>query len=196
VFLSFIPIHFSLDCQVEDQIKIAQFSAGVDISMAVSTKGEVFGWGKSRGGRIGLDSNDFDVTLPRRVPLDVKAVDVECGYVHSVIVGVDGTIHMCGGVGIDGLDDGQQELNEKGQGKYYKWRKGSLSFYCDLDLSNITPLLVLSVLELPVQVHDFNVWHRVPEPKARVSTKRWKKYGKYELQGRSKVMAEAARWGA
>jgi alpha-tubulin suppressor-like RCC1 family protein len=37
----------------------------------------------------------------------LKAVDVECGYMHSLIIALDGTIHMCGGVGTDGSSDGQ-----------------------------------------------------------------------------------------
>jgi hypothetical protein len=49
---------------------------------------------------------------------------------------------------------------------------------------------------MPTQVEHFNVWHRVPEPKAAASTEKWKKYGKYELKGRSKVMAEKDKWGA
>ena len=56
---------------------------------------------------------------------------------------------------------------------------------------NTTVTVLLSVLGYPVLVRDFNVWHRVPEPKARVSTERWKKYGKYELQGRTKALSEA-----
>jgi alpha-tubulin suppressor-like RCC1 family protein len=152
---------------VENAIKITQFSAGVDISMAVSTEGEVFGWGKGKGGRIGLGLSDVDVLLPRRVPLnDMKAVDVECGYLHSVIVGLDGSIFMCGRMlGDEASSSQQQDTVQK--------------------------------IGYPVQVSNFNVWQGVPEPsKVNVSAERWKKYGKYELQGRSKVMAESARWGA
>jgi alpha-tubulin suppressor-like RCC1 family protein len=102
---------------VQDGIRISQMSAGVDMSMAVSTEGTVYAWGKTKGGRIGLSTGEVDVAHPRTVPLPAtaKAVDVECGYVHSVIVTVDGTVHMCGGVGIDGADDGLQgELHETG----------------------------------------------------------------------------------
>jgi hypothetical protein len=41
----------------------------------------------------------------------------------------------------------------------------------------------------PAQVSDFNIWHRVPEPKDKVKTERWKKYGKYELKGRSTMLS-------
>ena len=83
--------------------------------MVVSTTGDVYSWGKAGGGRIGLNTDDDIVSKPRMVTVkncngsNVKAVDVECGYVHSMIVGCDGSLFMCGGVGIDGDDDGQNE---------------------------------------------------------------------------------------
>jgi alpha-tubulin suppressor-like RCC1 family protein len=144
----------------DDGIKILQMSAGVDMSMAVTTTGDVYSWGKTDGGRIGLGLQQDRVTKPRRVRIvseketPVKAVDVECGYVHSIIVGLNGTIHVCGGVGVDGEADGQH-----GSGQ-------------------------------PVQEGDFNIWHRIKEPTEQVKTERWKKYGKYEVKGRSKTLAE------
>ena len=103
-------------------VKIMQMSAGVDMSMAVSTTGDVYAWGKTDGGRIGLGAQNARVTLPRKVKLTsdidgtlLKAVDVECGYVHSLIVGINGTVHQCGRVGVDGEADGQQESSEPTQ---------------------------------------------------------------------------------
>lgn len=139
----------------EHNIKIMQMSAGVDMSMAVSTTGRVYAWGKTDQGRIGLGLKAHRVTVPRQVPLknNVKAVDVECGYVHSMIVALDGTIHQCGSVGLDGQADGSTSSGEA------------------------------------TQVNDFNIWHRVPEPQEGVTQgERWKKYGKYEVKGRSKMM--------
>jgi alpha-tubulin suppressor-like RCC1 family protein len=88
---------------VDTNVRIMQISAGVDMSMAVDVQGNVYAWGKTDGGRIGLGISKLQVTLPRRVSVTnpetgaaVKCVDVECGYVHSVIVGLDGTLHMCG----------------------------------------------------------------------------------------------------
>lgn len=159
---------------MENQIKITQFSAGVDISMAVSTEGDVYGWGKGKGGRIGLGLSDVDILLPRRIPLgEIKAIDVECGYLHSVIVGLNGSIFMCGGM------LGKEENNNLGQNHEASEQNESSCYE-----------------GYPIQVPNFNVWQGLPEPsnKTNVSTERWKKYGKYELQGRSKVMAESARW--
>lgn len=90
--------------------------------MAVSTSGDVYSWGKTGGGRIGLNTHEDMVTTPRKVVVkdakgnNVKAVDVECGYVHSMIIGCDGSLYMCGGVGVDGDDDGQK-LTEVVDGK-------------------------------------------------------------------------------
>jgi alpha-tubulin suppressor-like RCC1 family protein len=100
----------------DEQVRIMQVSAGVDMSMAVSTTGEVFAWGKTDKGRLGLGIENRLVTLPRKVSVEsdgepIKAVDVECGYVHSIVVGLNGTIHLCGKVGINGELDG-----EAGQG--------------------------------------------------------------------------------
>lgn len=161
-----------IKCFDEEQVRIRKISAGVDMSMAISTDGRVFAWGKTDGGRIGLGMSRGQVVWPRQVTIQdpesgdiLKAVDMECGYVHSIIVALNGTIHMCGGVGVDGENDGQSmesrdgELNPANTGK-------------------------------PYQIENFNVWHRVPEPKEDVEPKPvYKKYGKYEIRGRSKMMS-------
>jgi alpha-tubulin suppressor-like RCC1 family protein len=148
-------------------VRIHQFSAGVDMSMAVDTQGSVYAWGKASEGRLGLGMGRLQTALPREVDVGdakFKAVDVECGYVHSLIVGLDGSVYQCGGVGTDGRDDGQQ----------------------DLDIEE-------SKRGLPKLLAGFNIWHRIAEPKATVVKEQWKKYGKYELKGRSKMLQEGVR---
>ena len=148
-------------------VRIHQMSAGVDISMAVSTEGIVYAWGKAADGRLGLGIGNRNITLPMKVEFSdnkFKAVDVECGYVHSLIVGLDGSIWQCGGVGTDGKDDGQQDLHS-----------------------------VLGKLGLPEILRGYNIWHRIPEPKEEVVKQKWTKYGKYELKGRSKMMNDGVR---
>ena len=47
----------------------------------------------------------------------------------------------------------------------------------------------------PIQIPNFNIWHRTSEPKKNVEKKeRWKKFGKYETKGRTKMMQEAKEW--
>lgn len=144
----------------ENDIQVMQMSAGVDISMAVTTSGDVFSWGKSNGGRIGLTDLSKNVEIPRKVVLPEtcsKAVDVECGYVHSLIAAVDGAVYQCGAVGTDGADDGITDKLSDGR---------------------------------PCLLRDFNIWHRVAEPKQLIAkTERWKKYGTYEVKGRRNNMS-------
>lgn len=119
MFVPCVPSHAFLNVAVHDDIRILQFSAGVDMSMATSVDGTAYAWGRALGGRLGLGATSGDVSQPRRVSLKsrVRAIDVECGYVHSIICGIDGSLHMCGGVGIDGADDGQtSEVLEKDAG--------------------------------------------------------------------------------
>jgi len=141
-------------------------SAGVDISMAVSTEGKCYAWGKAADGRLGLGIENRNVTIPQQVTFEgdeeFKVVDVECGYVHSLIVGLDGSVYECGGVGTDGKEDGQQDLSRN---------SGKVGY--------------------PSLLQGHNIWHRIAEPKELVKTQqKWQKYGKYELKGRSKMMAE------
>ena len=150
----------------EDNVKIRHMSAGVDISMAVSTKGHVYSWGKPDGGRIGLGLIRGEVTHPRRVPVvdaqgkPLAAVDVTCAYVHSLIAAVDGTVHLCGNVGIEGQPDTQREEEAQIHG-------GKATM-----------------------IEDFNIWHRLEEPKEnQAKPKNYKKYGKYEIKGRSKMLS-------
>ena len=141
-------------------VRIIQMSAGVDMSMAVSATGEVYSWGKSDGGRIGLGTAKARVTVPTKVKVvsdgqPMKAVDVECGYVHSIIVGLDGTVHTCGQVGIDGNADGQDGTGEPIQESDFNiWHRV-----------------------------------KEPTEKV-VQAERWKKLNKYEVKGRLKNMSE------
>ncbi|GAX26573.1 hypothetical protein FisN_21Lh039 [Fistulifera solaris] len=163
-----------IKCFDEQQVRIRKISAGVDMSMAISVDGRVYGWGKTDDGRIGLGMSRGQIIWPRQVIIqdpisgaNLKAVDVECGYVHSIIVALNGTLHMCGGVGVDGEDDGQGL--EASNGELDPAKKGK-----------------------PYQMENINVWHRVPEPKEDVEPKpTYKKYGKYEIRGRSKMMSGA-----
>jgi len=156
---------------VDSNVKIMQLSAGVDISMAVSTTGDAYAWGRTTGGRIGLETDKEMISIPQKVSLkdslgrNVKAIDVECGYVHSMIIGCDGSLYMCGGVGTDGHNDGLQEEVSAGQ------------------LSGE-----------PIQIEDFNIWHRLKEPHETKKKVQWKKYGKYELKGRSAMKAAQEKW--
>lgn len=150
-----------------NNIQIMQISAGVDTSMAVSTKGEVYAWGITKNGRIGVCTEGDYVSKPHRVHItnptgeEIKAVDVECAYQHSLIIGVDGSFHYCGNTNVDSLES--ESLVEGSEIR-------------------------------PCQIPNLNIWHRTPEPSEEVVQTKWKKYGKYELKGRSAMLAKANKW--
>ena len=165
-----------------DGIRVRQFSAGVDLSMCVSHGGHVYAWGNADRGRLGLPTTTKHVPLPQQVPVTTKMVDVECGYAHSLLIGIDGTLHVCGGVGVDGAEDGQPQQQQH-----------------DASADDDDTATNVAHHELPGQprmVPNLNIWHRWPDanddnddndgsnkpPKK----ERWKKYGKYEVKGRSK----------
>jgi len=158
----------------EKNIKIMQISAGVDVSMAVSTEGEVYGWGNTKNGCIGVNNSKTNfVSLPDKVTIknvhgeEIKSIDVEAGYLHSLIIGVDGSLHLCGNVDID-----ENDLNEA---------------------EEVQSEIKSSLME-PAHISNFNIWHRIAEPKEENESVKWKKYGKYELKGRSAMMAEKEKW--
>ena len=193
----------------ETDILFRQMSAGVDISMAVSNVGTVYAWGKTEGGRIGLGMAKSQITKPRRVYLNdtinasttsvsssksslesqhlendsvkYKAVDVECGYVHSIIVALNGTTYICGGVGVDGEDDGQrQEESPQNMDDH------DIVGYGVESTSGTPPQM--STDGRPKQIPGIIIWQSLPEPKDEVVKKeRWQKMGKYEVKGRSKM---------
>jgi len=86
-----------VDYLASNHIHITQISAGVDMSIAVSKHGHVYAWGLSTEGRLGLPNNIERFTrIPSKVPFEGgKVIDAECGYIHSCLVCVDGTVYLC-----------------------------------------------------------------------------------------------------
>jgi len=169
-----------------------KISAGADISMAVSTTGQAYSWGAAKGGRIGVGMSNGYVNEPRRVSIQdangepLKAVDVDCGYVHSLIVALDGTVHQCGGVGTHGDSDGQ--AGEEGDdsrtgGIDGMWHvPGPLAIRVHRNHRPHFHHPLHCFVGYPRALSDFNIWHRVPEPKEHVKKEKYKKYGKYEVR--------------
>jgi E3 ubiquitin-protein ligase HERC2 len=149
---------------------VINISAGVDTSMCVTEKGEVFAWGRTKNGRIGLGMSEGNITQPRRLYLspeyEGRALCVETGYVHSLIVVATGETLICGGVGVNDDVDGAAKGDD---GK---------------------PRLIEAQEERLV-----NIWQRQNEILVKKEEVKWEKYGKYETKGRRAMMEEAKRWG-
>ena len=53
-----------------------QISAGVDTSMAVSSHGDVYAWGKCSRGQLGIESECSEIFTPRKVSLMQRVEDI------------------------------------------------------------------------------------------------------------------------
>jgi len=86
--------------------------------MAVSSEGDVYAWGKSSKGQIGINTGGVEVFTPRKVTLKdnhgeaIRAIDVECGYEHSIVIALDGTVYFCGRLTKD-----EEVATQRNQGK-------------------------------------------------------------------------------
>jgi alpha-tubulin suppressor-like RCC1 family protein len=152
----------------DDSTRVISISAGVDASMVVLKNGDVYSWGRTRGGRIGHgDGSGNQVTLPRKVQMGIhekKAVACDVGYVHSLIVLATGQVLQCGKVGVDDEPDGADEP-----------REGELE-------ARLLPS------------ESVNVWQRNREPVEVKVVEKYKKYGTYTVSGRSAAREDAKKW--
>merc|ERR1719245_374526 len=123
--------------------------------MAVSNCGELYAWGLSSEGRLGLSTSKYNIRIPSKVPFSGKVIDVECGFIHSVIVSLDGTISLCGG---RKKRDDEDEVNSGH----------------------------------PVQLPNFNIWHRTLKvhPSDHFKSKKSNNKCVYEVKRRSRMMEE------
>lgn len=104
----FCPIPINLTCMNDKQI--VSISAGDGHSICVNKAGEVFSWGASACGQLGVDHNEQMQTdsegypyqpKPIQVKLlnNIKIKDVACGDAHTLALSFDGLVFSWGGAG-------------------------------------------------------------------------------------------------
>lgn len=69
--------------------QVAELSLGWDYSLALSSDGEVFGWGSNQFGQLGLGEINFTAS-PQPVPLVSPARLIATQFRHTIIVSQDG----------------------------------------------------------------------------------------------------------
>ncbi|XP_004503906.1 ultraviolet-B receptor UVR8-like isoform X2 [Cicer arietinum] len=76
---------------------ISQVSGGWRHSMALTSTGQLFGWGWNKFGQIGV-GNNFDCSTPMLVnfPHNQKLVQVSCGWRHTVAVTESANVYSWG----------------------------------------------------------------------------------------------------
>ncbi|KAK8472662.1 hypothetical protein PHAVU_002G274700 [Phaseolus vulgaris] len=76
---------------------ISQVSGGWRHSMALTSSGQLFGWGWNKFGQIGV-GNNLDCWSPMQVnfPYDQKVHQVSCGWRHTIAVTESGNVYSWG----------------------------------------------------------------------------------------------------
>jgi alpha-tubulin suppressor-like RCC1 family protein len=84
---------------------IIQISAGGDFSAALSKEGELFIWGYSSNGELGLGSRS-DKNKPQKLPLSERVVYFSCGFHHVLVLTENGKLLSWGYNGYGQLGHG------------------------------------------------------------------------------------------
>ncbi len=66
-------------------------------SIAITTDGDAYAWGRNESGQCGLGSTSACVPLPTKISLAGKFVAAAVGKNHSILVEDDGTVYAVGG---------------------------------------------------------------------------------------------------
>jgi alpha-tubulin suppressor-like RCC1 family protein len=83
-----------------------KIDVGLQHGIALTKEGEVYTWGKTDRGRLGLNINDFQQepkSLPCQVMLphprngcNISAIDISAGFAHSTAIAKDGSFYVWG----------------------------------------------------------------------------------------------------
>jgi len=90
-------------------VRYSGLAAGRFHSLALATDGKVYGWGGNGFGQLGNGSTDNQLEPVWASGLSVSARSVSAGWVHSVVLGVDGKAYSWGGNASGQLGDGTVE---------------------------------------------------------------------------------------
>jgi len=69
----------------ERSIRVTQLSSGLDHSMALSEKGDVYGWGASLYDQLGF-GDSLHVLGPKKIPVPGVVTHIAAGFTHSLVV--------------------------------------------------------------------------------------------------------------
>ncbi|BBN20285.1 hypothetical protein MPTK1_8g17940 [Marchantia polymorpha subsp. ruderalis] len=93
-----------------DGLELVDIAAGGWHSMALTAKGEVYGWGRGEHGRLGFGDDKSSKMVPAQVNLleDEFIIQISCGGTHSVALTKDGRMFSFGRGDHGRLGDGRQ----------------------------------------------------------------------------------------
>lgn len=113
-------------------------------SIAITTDGDAYAWGRNESGQCGLGSTSACVPLPTKISLAGKFVAAAVGKNHSILVEDDGSVYAVGG-----NKCGQCGVNTKVEA-ILNWRK------CVFDNSDDDDIEIVQVCFWPFYVLTVN----------------------------------------
>ena len=75
---------------------VVDISIGNFQRLALTSSGEVYGWGQNEQGQLGLGHTDVNVNSPTKMLNIETAVSVSSSHSHSLVALADGTVMACG----------------------------------------------------------------------------------------------------
>ena len=70
-------------------IKVVDMSCGGFYSLALTSDGQVYGWGHNQFGQLG-DGRTETITIPKHIPIDEKIRSLSCGIKHTIALTLTG----------------------------------------------------------------------------------------------------------
>lgn len=83
----------------------ASFATGYFHSVAINSRGRLYGWGNNYNGQLGT-GNTTDSSVPLRIGTASNWKEVSAGYYHSAAINIDGELYLWGSNNTGQIGDG------------------------------------------------------------------------------------------
>ena len=79
------------------EIQIISISCGIYHTMALTNRGEIYGWGNNGDGQLGLGyASQVAVLIPTKISLDKIFLSISCGSFHTIAVTIYNDLYVWG----------------------------------------------------------------------------------------------------
>jgi len=74
---------------------IINVASGGNFYLAVSSNGQLYGWGNTKYSRFGIVSNE-DIPIPKQIPIKIQAKIISAGNWHSMVIDSNSRVYSVG----------------------------------------------------------------------------------------------------
>ena len=86
-----------LPTKVEDIPSIGSICASFNHSLLLDVEGRVWGSGSNGDCRLGMNPSLTTIVTPKQLDIDIPIQSLSSGWIHSLFIDVNNTLHTCGG---------------------------------------------------------------------------------------------------